>query len=166
MSIGSKIRSAVNSVGKKSASVGRIGHKAGNFVGKFDSHLGKQINDLANTSEKVASVAKDVGHIGTTTGLFFNGGRVLRESAKHSLAGAIGGGAVAGPMGALGGASRMGGGFTGPIARTGLTHLATAGLGASSRLLAQPHEQLRRRDVVTEGGRLSRQARSHLKSFR
>tara|TARA_R110000803_G_scaffold9659_1_gene30327 strand:- start:405 stop:896 length:492 start_codon:yes stop_codon:yes gene_type:complete len=163
MSLGTKIRSAVNSVGSKAKSIERIGHKAGHFVGRFNSHLGKEIDSIASDAAIAGSVAKDVGHIGTTTGLFFNGGRVLRESAKHSLAGAIGGGAVAGPMGALGGAI---GGFTGPIARTGFTHLATAGLGAHAKLLAQPHEQLRRRDVVTEGGRLSRQARSHLKSFR
>ena len=137
MSLGTKIRSAVNSVGNKSKSIGRIGHKAGKFVGKFDKSAGAELNELADDSAMAGSVAKDVGHIGKTTG--------TNRSARSQTS--------ASP-------------FTGPVARTGLTHLATAGLGAGAKLLAQPHEQLRRRDIIAEGGRLSRQARSHLKSFR
>tara|TARA_R110000787_G_scaffold38319_5_gene96700 strand:+ start:3334 stop:3795 length:462 start_codon:yes stop_codon:yes gene_type:complete len=153
MSLGTKIRSAVNAVGSKSKSIGRIGHKAGKFVGKFDKSAGAELNELADDSAMAGSVAKDIGHIGTTTGLFQKGGMVASKQGIMGTNRSARSQTSASP-------------FTGPVARTGLTHLATAGLGAGAKLLAQPHEQLRRRDIIAEGGRLSRQARSHLKSFR
>jgi len=166
MTLGTKIRGFVSAVGNKSATISRLGHKAGKFVGKFDKGLGKELNEVGDIADKVARVDKDVGDIGTTTGLFKKGG-VIKTAGMSAVSGAIGGGAVGGPVGAMGGA--LGGGIAGlvgPIARTGLSHLATAGIGASSRILSQPIEQLRKRDVITEGGKLSRQARSHLKGFR
>ena len=180
MALGSKIRGIVTTVGQKAKKISSIGHKAGKFVGKFDKSLGREINEGADIADKVARVDKDVGDIGTTTGLFKKGG-ITQSALRQGARGALGGMAM-GPAGALAGGlagfargqSAMSGGevrqqarrFVGPIARTGLTHLATAGLGASAKLLSQPHEQLRKRDIITEGGKLSRQARSHLKSFR
>ena len=161
MSLGTKIRSVVNAVGKKSKSIGRIGHKAGKMVGRFDKSAGAEINEIADDAAIAGSVAKDVGHIGTTTGLFQKGGMV---ASKQGIHGTTRGEVRKTARRAYEGTSASP--FTGPVARTGLTHLATAGLGAGAKLLAQPHEQLRRRDIIAEGGRLSRQARSHLKSFR
>lgn len=151
MSLGSKIRGIVNTVGQKAKKISSIGHKAGKFVGKFDKSLGREINEGADIADKVARVDKDVGDIGTTTGLFKKGGMTGQAQAVGQTAQAVGQTARR---------------FVGPIARTGLTHLATAGLGAGAKLLAQPHDQLRKRDIITEGGKLSRQARAHLKSFR
>ena len=150
MSFGSKIRGVVNTVGQKAKKISSLGHKAGKFVGTFDRSLGKEINQAADVADKVARVDKDVGDIGPTPGLFTHGGVTgrLRQQAVRTAASA---GARA---------------LVGPVARTGLTHLATAGLGAGAKLLAQPHDQLRKRDIITEGGKLSRQARAHLKSFR
>ena len=144
MSLGSKIRGIVNTVGQKAKKISSLGHKAGKFVGTFDKSLGKDINEAADIADKVARVDKDVGDIGTTTGLFKKGGMTGQAQAVGRTARAL----------------------VGPVARTGLTHLATAGLGAGAKLLAQPHDQLRKRDIITEGGKLSRQARAHLKSFR
>ena len=147
MGFGSKIRGIVNQVGQKAKKISSLGHKAGKFVGTFDKSLGQDINQAADIADKVARVDKDVSDIGKTTGLFKKGGMTPQAMAV---------GQVKDKARAL----------VGPIARTGLTHLATAGLGASAKLLAQPHDQLRKRDIITEGGKLSRQARSHLKSFR
>lgn len=149
MSLGSKIRGIVNTVGQKAKKISSLGHKAGKFVGTFDKSLGKDINEAADIADKVARVDKDVGDIGTTTGLFKHGGMTGQSQAMKN-----------------GGRAQVARALVGPVARTGLTHLATAGLGAGAKLLAQPHDQLRKRDIITEGGKLSRQARSHLKSFR
>jgi hypothetical protein len=149
MSLGSKIRGIVNTVGQKAKKISSLGHKAGKFVGTFDKSLGKDINEAADIADKVARVDKDVGDIGTTTGLFKKGGMTGHSQAMK-----------------MGGKAQVARALVGPVARTGLTHLATAGLGAGAKLLAQPHDQLRKRDIITEGGKLSRQARSHLKSFR
>ena len=73
MSLGTKIRSAVNAVGSKSKSIGRIGHKAGKFVGKFDKSAGAELNELADDSAMAGSVAKDIGHIGTDFCFSFHG---------------------------------------------------------------------------------------------
>ena len=151
MGFGSKIRGIVNQVGQKSRKISSLGHKAGKAVSIFDKSLGKDINQAADIADKVSKVAGSVSDIGKTTGLFKHGGMT-----GHSQS-AMTGGEVK---------SKMARALVGPIARTGLTHLATAGLGASAKLLAQPHDQLRKRDIITEGGKLSRQARAHLKSFR
>ena len=147
MGFGSKIRGIVNQVGQKSRKISSLGHKAGKAVSFFDKGLGRDINQAADIADKVGKVAGSVSDIGKTTGLFKHGGMTPQAMAV---------GQVKDKARAL----------VGPIARTGLTHLATAGLGAGAKLLAQPHDQLRKRDVITEGGKLSRQARAHLKSFR
>ena len=145
MSFGQKLRGFVSSIGQKAKKVGTLGHKAGKFIGTFDKGLGKDLEGLAHDADIVGNVASDVGNIGTHTGLFREGGVVgtARSVAKQAI-------------------PRM----AGPIGRTGMTHLATAGLGATAKLLSQPHEHLRARDVVTRGSKLARGAASHLRSFR
>ena len=188
MGLGSKIRGVVNTIGQKSKLISKLGHKGAGVVGLFDKSAGKDLNQVADIADKVGKVDEAVGAFGKKTHLFKKGGVVGRaeNALKQGAMGALGGGMAMGPIGALGGGlggamggfargqSAMSGGeirqqarrFVGPVSRTGLTHLATAGLGAGAKLLAQPHDQLRKRDIITEGGKLSRQARAHLRGFR
>jgi len=150
MGLGSKIRGVVNMVGQKSKLISKLGHKGAGVVGLFDKTAGKDLNQVANIADKVGKIDQAVGAFGKKTHLFKQGGQV-----PHSQS-AMSGGEI----------RQQARRFVGPVARTGLTHLATAGLGAGAKLLAQPHDQLRKRDIITEGGKLSRQARAHLRGFR
>ena len=147
MAIGSKIRGIVNTVGRKSGQISSLGRKGAKFIGRFDKSAGDELNHLAKDAEIAGQVAKDVGDIGTKTGTFKKGGLIPGRAPTRAQFQTM--------------AS-----MAGPVSRTGMTHLATAGLGASAKLLSQTHEQLRRRDVVTEGGRLTRGAAKHLRSYR
>jgi len=150
MSFGQKIRGFVNTIGNKSKKVASLGHKAGKFIGTFDASLGKDIEGLAHDADVVGAISGDVGDIGSKTGLFREGGVV------GTARGVAGSSLTAGMLMPM----------SGPISRSGMTHLATAGLGATAKLLSQPHEHLRARDIVTRGSKLARGARSHLKAFR
>jgi len=150
MGFGSKIRGIVNQVGQKSRKISSLGHKGAGVVGLFDKSAARDLNKVADIADKVGKVGSAVGAFGKKTHLFKHGGQV-----PHSQS-AMSGGEI----------RQQARRFVGPVARTGLTHLATAGLGAGAKLLAQPHDQLRKRDIITEGGKLSRQARAHLRGFR
>jgi len=135
-------------VGQKSKLISKLGHKGAGVVGLLDKSAGKDLNQVADIADKVGKIDEAVGAFGKKTHLFKQGGQVPQS--------AMSGGEI----------RQQARRFVGPVARTGLTHIATAGLGAGAKLLAQPHDQLRKRDIITEGGKLSRQARAHLRGFR
>ena len=100
-----------------------------------------EAQDISKYAHLVESGAAVVGDVGTKTGAFRKGGQVRSAmNGGHLLSQVL------------------------PSGR-GYAHLATHHLGSGAKLLHQAHEQLRSRDVISEGGRLTRSAGHHIRRF-
>lgn len=141
MTLGTKIRNITSKVGQKAGRIASLADKVGRLPFGLGEKLMPEAHDLSKYAHLVESGAEAVGDVGTKTGAFRKGGRVsehLQEGfnvPRH------------------------------PPARRGYAHLATHHLGSGAKLLHQAHEQLRSRDVISEGGRLTRSAGHHIRRF-
>ena len=131
--------------------------------------LGTKIRNITSKvgqkAGRIASLADKVGRLP-----FGLGEKLMPEAHDISkYAHLVESGAEAvGDVGTKTGAFRKGGQVAvqgNPPARRGYAHLATHHLGSGAKLLHQAHEQLRSRDVISEGGRLTRSAGHHIRRF-
>ena len=129
--------------------------------------LGTKIRNITSKvgqkAGRIASLADKVGRLP-----FGLGEKLMPEAQDLSkYAHLVESGAEAvGDVGTKTGAFRKGGQVAEhPPARRGYAHLATHHLGSGAKLLHQAHEQLRSRDVISEGGRLTRSAGHHIRRF-
>ena len=140
MTLGTKIRNITSKVGQKAGRIASLADKVGRLPFGLGEKLMPEAQDLSKYAHLVESGAEAVGDVGTKTGAFRKGGQVR---------------------------SAMNGGHLDPNFRggRGYAHLATHHLGSGAKLLHQAHEQLRSRDVISEGGRLTRSAGHHIRRF-
>lgn len=140
MTLGTKIRNITSKVGQKAGRIASLADKVGRLPFGLGEKLMPEAHDLSKYAHLVESGAEAVGDVGTKTGAFRKGGQVR---------------------------SAMNGGHLVPRAPSGrgYAHLATHHLGSGAKLLHQAHEQLRSRDVISEGGRLTRSAGHHIRRF-
>ena len=147
MTLGTKLRHYTTKVGQKAHKIATLADKVGRMP-----LIGGEAKEVAHYAHIAEAVAQDVGDIGRRTGTFQAGGKV--STAKQHAGDAI-------KDYARGGVAGVAGGLVG----RGYAHLATHHIGSGAKLLHQAHEQVRSRDVVAEGGRLTRSAGHHLRRF-
>ena len=146
MTLGTKLRQFTTKVCQKSGRIASLADK----VGRLPLGIGEEARNIARYATMAQAVAKDVGDIGTKTGTFQRGGITTGMIEGLTKGTAIGGSERHSFLPALG---------------RGYAHLATHQIGSGAKLLSQAHNQLRSRDVVSEGGRLTRSAGHHLRRF-
>jgi hypothetical protein len=143
MRIGQKFAAKVHRIGEKARLVGRLAQKVSSLptflVGE---DVKKAAEDVGGLAGKVGSKADQAEGILTPGGLH-------QPHQKAQVGGLV---AAAKPV-------------VSALARGAASHLATHRIGSGAKILHQAHEQLRSRDIISEGGALTRSAGRHLRRF-